>query len=335
MARNETKYMESVIALSEELSFTLAAQKIHVSQPVISRNLAELEAKLGGRLFDRDRKKVQLNKAGRAYVEQARVALLYGDRAFRAARAAMQDADLILHVGLSPYADPFLSSTLFSVQQSQFPQIRIELSSQYSFDLAHEILAGGLDLGIATEPPESPLLTTAKIAEAPFYIAMSEDDALASHAYVTFEQLADRCWILFERRLHPTVYDNVMIAAEAKGIAPQRIQHVTAPEEAFPWVAKASCVAFVVKAGALRIARDGVTVRPLAEDSLSLKTYLISRSDNQSKAVSALVRSFMRTLDRMQEAQKPSRCISVKSLRESRKGDVPCLSQPSPANQET
>jgi DNA-binding transcriptional LysR family regulator len=299
MARNETKYMESVIVLSEELNFTLAAQKMHVSQPVISRNIAELEAKLGGRLFDRDRKKVQLNKAGRAYVEQARIALLYGDRAFSAARAAMQDADLILHVGRSPYTDPFLSSTLISVQQARFPRMRIELSSQYSFDLAHEVLAGGLDLGIATEPPESPLLTTAKIAEAPFYIAMSEEDVLVRHASVTLEHLAERCWILFERRLHPTVYDNVMTTTEAKGVAPQRIHHVTAPEEAFPCVAKGSWIAFVVKAGALRIAREGVTVRPLAEDSLSLKTYLISRSDNQSKAVSALVRSFMRTLGRI------------------------------------
>src|SRR5258708_22680498 len=256
MARNETKYMESVIALSEELSFTLAAQKIHVSQPVISRNLAELEAKLGGRLFDRDRKKVQLNKAGRAYVEQARIALLYGDRAFRAARAAMQDADVVLHVGRSPYADPFLSSTLFSVRQATFPRMRIELSSQYSFDLAHEVLAGGLDLGIATEPPESPLLTTAKIGEAPFYIAMSEEDVLTRHASVTLEQLADRCWILFERRLHPTVYDNLMTTAEAKVIAPQRIEHITAPEEAFPCVAGGSCIAFVMKAGSILIARD-------------------------------------------------------------------------------
>jgi DNA-binding transcriptional LysR family regulator len=297
MARNETKYMESVIAVSEELNFTLAAQKVHVSQPVMSRNIAEIETKLGGRLFDRNRKRVQLNKAGRAYVEQARIALLYGDRAFRAARAAMQDAEVILHVGRSPYTDPFLSSTLLSVQKSRFPQMRIELFSQYSFDLAHDILAGELDLGIATEPPESPLLTTSKIAEAPFYIAMSEGDVLAHHPSVTLEQLADRCWILFERRLHPTVYDNVMTTAETKGVAPQRIQHVTAPEEAFPCVAEGSCIAFVVKAGALRIARDGVTVRPLVEDSLSLKTYLISRSDNDSKTVSALVRAFMRRLE--------------------------------------
>jgi hypothetical protein len=65
-------------------------------------------------------------------------------------------------------------------------------------------------------------------------------------------------------------------------------------------VAEGRWIAFVVKAGALRIARDGVTVRPLAEDSLSLKTYLISRSDNQSKAVNALVRSFMGELESMQ-----------------------------------
>jgi DNA-binding transcriptional LysR family regulator len=297
MARNETKHMESVVVLSEELNFTLAAQKLHVSQPVVSRNLAEVEAKLGGRLFDRDRKNVRLNKAGRAYVDQARIALLYGDRAFQAAKAAMQDADTIVHVGKSPYVDPFFSSTLFAVQRSRFPRLRIELSSQYSFDLAHEVLAGELDFAIANDPPESPLLTTVKIAEAPFYIAMSEGDDLARHASVTLDDLAERCWITFERRLHPTLYDSVLAVSEAKGVAPLRIQHVTGPEEAFPSVAEGGHVAFVVKAGALRIARDGVTVRPLVESSLLLKTYLVSRSDNESKTVSALVRAFIRRLE--------------------------------------
>ena len=152
--------------------------------------------------------------------------------------------------------------------------MRIELSSQHSFDLAHEVLAGGLDLGIATEPPDSPLLTMVKIAEAPFFIAMAESDALAHYPFVNLEQLAGRCWVLFERRLHPTVYDSVMATAEAKGVLLQRIQHITAPEEAFPCVADESCIAFVVKAGAIRMARDGVTIRPLIESSPSLKTYL-------------------------------------------------------------
>jgi DNA-binding transcriptional LysR family regulator len=310
MARNETKHMESVVALAEELNFTLAAQKLHVSQPVVSRNLAEVEAKLGGRLFDRDRKNVRLSKAGRAYLDHARIALLYGDRAFEAAKAAIQDADTIVHVGKSPCADPFLSSTLFSVQKSRFPRMRIELSSQYSFDLAHEVLAGGLDLAIANDPPESPLLTSIKIAEAPFYIAMSERDHLASRASVTLDDLADRCWVTFERRLHPTLYDNFFAVSEAKGVGPSRIQHVAGPEEAFPSVAQGGYIAFVAKAGALRIARDGVTVRPLVESSLSLRTYLVSRSDNDSKTLSALVRSFIRRLEDEQREIETARLLS-------------------------
>jgi DNA-binding transcriptional LysR family regulator len=311
MARNETKHMESVVALSEELNFTLAAQKLHVSQPVVSRNLAQVEAKLGGRLFDRDRKNVRLNKAGRAYVDQARIALLYGERAFKAAKATMHGADTIVHVGKSPYVDPFLSSTLFSIQRSRFPRMRIELSSQYSFDLAHEVLAGELDLAIANDPPESPLLTTVKIAQDPFYIAMSEEDELARHASVTLDDLAARCWILFERRLHPTLYDNVLAVLEAKGASPLRIQHVTGPEEAFPSIAEGGCIALVVKAGALRIARDGVTVRPLAESALSLKTYLVSRSDNESKTLSALVRSFIRRLEDTQRDRQSAAATSA------------------------
>jgi len=71
---------------------------------------------------------------------------------------------------------------------------------------------------------------------------------------------------------------------------------VTAPEEAFPSVADGSCVAFVVKVGALRVARNGVTVRPLAEDTLLLRTFMASRSDNSSKVASELVRAYMRKL---------------------------------------
>jgi DNA-binding transcriptional LysR family regulator len=311
MARNETKFMESAIALSEELHFTRAAHKIHISQPMLTKNIQRLEASLGGQLFDRDRKTVEINDAGRAYVEQARLALLYGERAFQAARAVMQNADVVLNIGRSPYTDPFLTSTLLSIHLPLFPQLRIELSSQYSCDLIHELLAGGLDLAIATEPPESPLLTKVKIAESPFYIAMSKQDELAVHAAITLDAMADRCWVLFERRLHPPLYDTVMRLAEHRKIVPAKIRHITAPEEAFPFVADGSCVAFLVKAGALRMARNGITVRPLVEEALSLKTYLASRADNRSKVASELVRTFVRKISNLGEGQQLSLPIST------------------------
>jgi DNA-binding transcriptional LysR family regulator len=293
MARNDTKHMESVIAVFEELSFTLAAQKTGISQPMLTRNVAEIEAELGVRLFERNRKTVKVTDAGQAYVEKARLSLLYGERAFQAAREIGQNQGTVLHVGKSPYTDPALTSILLSIHLSSHPDLRIELSSQYSCNLAHELLAGAIDLAIATEPPASRSLTTVRIAESPFYIAMSERDELATLPALTLDAMAGRRWVIFERRLHPPLYDSVMKLADERKIVPSKIHHVTAPEEAFPYVADGSSLAFLVKAGALVLARNGITVRPLVEQALCLRTYLASRSDNKSKVASELVRAFM------------------------------------------
>lgn len=296
MARNETKYMESAIALSEELNFTRAAQKLRISQPAITRNIADLEALLGFPLFIRTRKMVTTTNAGRAYVEQARLALLYEERALYAARAANQDADTVLHAGRSPYVDPFLVSTLQSIRLALFPRLRLELSSQYSYELVHEVLIGALDFAIVNEPPVSPLLAAIKVAESPFYIAMSKQDKLARRPAVTLDELAGRDWVMFERRLHPPLYDSIVELAESRKALSGNIHHITTPEEAYPFVADNSSVALLVKAGALIMARDGLTVRPLREAGLSLKTFFTSRVDNDSKLVSQFMRAFVRKL---------------------------------------
>lgn len=225
MTQNETKFMDSALALAEALHFTKAAKRLRISQPQLTKNIQELEDILGFRLFDRDRKTVNLNDAGRAYIEQAKLSVMYAERAFQAARSVMQDADIVLHVGRSPYTDPFLISTLHSIQLPLYARLRIELRSHFSYELVDEVLAGVLDLAIATEPPESPLLTTVKVAESPFYIAMSNRDELAGRPSVTLKDLSNHCWILFERRLHPPLYDEVLHLAEQKGAVPKKTPH--------------------------------------------------------------------------------------------------------------
>ena len=157
--------MDSAMALAETLHFTKAARRLRISQPQLTKNIQELEDTLGVRLFDRDRKTVVLNDAGRAYLEQAKLSIMYAERAFQAAREAMREADSVLHVGRSPYTDPFLISTLNPVHLPLYTRLRIAISSHYSCDLVDEILVGVLDVTIATEPPESPLLTTVQVAE--------------------------------------------------------------------------------------------------------------------------------------------------------------------------
>lgn len=306
--KHETKLMESVIALAEELHFGRASRRLRISQPMLTKNIQDVEALVGGPLFLRDRKHVVLSDAGRAYVQQARISLLYGERAAQSARMVIQGMEAIFHVGRTPYADPFFVSTLLSIQLPLFPRLKIDLASKFSTDIVQDLMAGLVDLAIAHEPPDSPLLTCVEIAEQPFYIAMAKRDGLASSPSVSLDQMDGRHWILFERQLHPPVYDAIISEATQRGIRPLSIQHVTVPEEAFPFVADGRAIAFVVKAGALLVARNGVTVRPLNEPSLRLKTCLVCRADDDSKIASEFVRAYMRKMpDKKTHQQLPLR----------------------------
>jgi DNA-binding transcriptional LysR family regulator len=296
MARPEIRLLETAIVLAEELHFSRAAERLRVDQSTVSKRIDELESQLGYRLFERDHQTVKLTEAGRKFVEEARLAILHVERAIQSGRAAKEEAEAILNVGRSPYTDPFLITTLLAVKVPLFPQLQIELSQQFSCDLIRDVLAGGLDLAIANEPAESKCLTMVKVAESPFYIAMSEEDDLAYERFITLDSLAGRPWVIFERRMHPPVYDTVMRVALERKIVPAAVRHIMVPEDAYPFIVDGGSVAFVVKSGAIRIARDGITVRPLTEDALTIKTYLASRADERSKVVSELVRAFMRKL---------------------------------------
>lgn len=296
MIRNETRLMESAIALADELHYQRAARKVGISQPMLTKNIQDLESLLGGVLFLRDRKSVVLSDAGRVYIQHARLSLLYGERAFNDARAVLQGIDMSLHIGRSPHVDPYLVTVLLSIQLPLYPRLRIDLISQYSVDLARDLLEGSLDLAIANHPPESPLLTQVQIGEAPFYIGMSCRDPLARHSAINWEMLSNRKWIIFDRRLHPILFDEFMRTSEAQHSQPERLQTYTTSEEVFPFVVEDQFLSIVAKPSAVLLARHGVTVRPLNVENLRVKTFLISRADNDSKLASELVRTYIRKL---------------------------------------
>lgn len=301
MARNELKYMEAAIAVAEELSFSRAAKRLHLSQPAVTKHIAELEESLGVVLFVRDHHLVSLTDAGRAYVEEARIAVLHAHRAVQAARAAGQDAEMSLNVGRTPYADPFFTSTILATRLPLFPRLRLNLSSGFSCDLAHEVLTGELDLALVIEPPDSGLLTGLKIDESPFYVVMLEDDELANYPSIHLNQLAGKRWILFQRQNHPPLYDLIQKLTDELRIIPSGIQHFMIPEEAIPLLNEPGGVVIVGKSGALRIARAGLTMRPLDEAKLMMTTLLIARADNGSQVISELVRNFMRRMNHLKD----------------------------------
>ncbi|SNS41411.1 transcriptional regulator, LysR family [Granulicella rosea] len=300
MARSEIKLMEAAIALGEELSFARAAYRLGITQPTLTKQIAELESRLGAILFARNHRTVILSEIGQAFLKEARLSVLHADRALQAVRTAKEDVEAVLNVGRSPHMDPFLVSTLLEMRMTKYPKLRIELHTRLVHELVRDVETGVLDLAFLTEPPEAPLLTKIKVAEAPFYIAILGTDRLVAYPALRMKQLAQRQWVLFERQTHPMLYERLLTLAIEQNAAPRGVHHFMAVEEAYALLEENESVVLLTKADALTIARTGVAVRPLEEAALCIKTYLASRSDNHSKLVSSVVRALIRKLETVQ-----------------------------------
>jgi DNA-binding transcriptional LysR family regulator len=306
MALPEIRLMQAAIGLAEELSFSRASERLHISQPTLSKQIIELEGLLGFRLFERNHQNVELTDAGRAFVEEARDAVLHAERAVMSAKAIFNGADEILNIGKSSYIDPFLISTVLSVRLPLFPGMKTKLWSNYSHELAHQVVAGTLDLAIVTGIPETPKLSHLKLADNPYYVAMLADDPLASKREVRINEVDERNWIVSARHANPHLHDTLQIVASDSNAQPNDIFHVTTAEEASELIWEHKAVAFLSRTGAWRIARDGITMRPLVENRLRLVTTMAMRSDSKSRLVGEFVRATSRKLTSLQPAiQRP------------------------------
>lgn len=282
--------------LAEELSYTQVARRLGMSQPAVTRTIQDAEERLGRKLFERNRAKVGLTDAGRQYVPEARLALEHEERASYSARAVAQDVEAILNVGRSQYIDPLLSEALLSVDLPFYPQLEIQLHSAFAPELAHDVLNGRLDLALITHPDVNSRLTTTKLMESPLNLLVSEDDPLYTEDHPKLDQLSGKRWIVFDRRIHPTLYDSLFDHAHANHIEPRGVHHVMSAEEAGHLVQKNGGIAFLTRAGALRVARGGLVARELDEPDLCLDVHLAARADNKSKLVSEFVRTYIKLL---------------------------------------
>src|SRR5580658_2326600 len=115
--RVEVRHLDAVTILAEELSFTRAANRLHITQSALSKQINEVEEQHRFRLFTRDKKRnVELTDVGRIFVEEARSALLHIDRAVQLGRAAHQGSDSILTIGHSPTADQAWVSAILAIR---------------------------------------------------------------------------------------------------------------------------------------------------------------------------------------------------------------------------
>jgi len=290
----EVRLQLAALTLAEELNFTRAADRLKITQPALSKQIAELENRLGFAVFKRDQKRVELTDAGQVFTRGCRDALAILQKAALLARATHDQVQPLVTIGHSPYVDPALISAILSIHLPLYPDLRLRMESMFAFDLAHSVLAAELDLAIIAEPLENPHLTLVQLATVPLCIAMQADHPAAKKRSVSIEEFGDVGWMIFPRKAHPVIYDRILDASRQASVSPVELHHYIVPQEAVQLITENFGIAIMAKGVAEQIRNTEIAVRPLSQTALQITSYLVLRADQSSRLVNQFGRALLR-----------------------------------------
>lgn len=147
--------LECFIAVAEELSFTRAAEKLHLAQPPLSRHVRALEEKLGAPLFARGARRVTLTAAGALFYEETRTLLPQLRRAGETTRRFASGQTQRLRLGfVSAVLGPELTAVLRRYRERQ-PEVQLIVQDGLPAELLAAVNRGTLDGAfVGLRPPE-------------------------------------------------------------------------------------------------------------------------------------------------------------------------------------
>jgi DNA-binding transcriptional LysR family regulator len=136
----ELRHLRYFVAVAEaENVLRAATQKLHVSQPAVSRQIRDLEDELDVQLFERTGKAVNLTDAGRVFLREARAVLDRTNEAVKNVRDFAQAGETELHVGYAPTPSGQILSATMRAFQKAMPNVHLKLH-----DWSNEKIAVGL-----------------------------------------------------------------------------------------------------------------------------------------------------------------------------------------------
>jgi DNA-binding transcriptional LysR family regulator len=220
----DMRQLRYFLALAEELSFTRAAQKLHMTQPPLSQQIKLLEDELGVRLFNRGPRGVSITEPGRVFLAHAR-SLTEG------AKVAIQETVEMAAGKSGTVKIGTVNSALFSIVpgilkdlNARFPLLKTSLMEMGSQDQINAILRDDLDLGIIHMTNATPGIQAERFFSERLCAILPDTHPLARKPVISLSALAQDNFIFASRNVAPAIFDHVIAQCVRAGFSP-RIQH--------------------------------------------------------------------------------------------------------------
>jgi DNA-binding transcriptional LysR family regulator len=292
----ELRQLRYFVAVADAGSLTRAAEGLHIAQQSLSQQIRALEAQVGGALFERSSRGVELTDVGIVLLREARPLVAQAERAIEAARRAARGEGGELRVGFLSSVANYVLPPVVRAFRERHPEVTLRVEDVSIADLVERVRSGELDAGLS-RPPLVDDLETEVVLREPVAAVLPAGHPLAGRAELALADLADEPWVLTPRTSWPPWHRQYDEDYARAGYQPRVVQQATSPQNLLALVAAGVGVTrLTLSARSLR--DSGVVFVPLAGDEAQV--VIVWRPDARNPALPALrgvVREVARTTD--------------------------------------
>jgi DNA-binding transcriptional LysR family regulator len=258
----DLRQLRYFVAVAEHGGFRRAAERLHVSQPPLSQQVAQLEQRLGAALLVRSHRGVALTAAGATFLRDARMLLAELDRAVEAARRAGAGTTGLVRLGFVGSAAYPIVPDVVRAFRAAHPEVEVRLRELSTSEQLEALAAGALDVGFARTPLDERALELEPLATEPILAALPEGHRLAARRRLRLLELAAEPFVMFPRAHAPGFYDYLVNLVAATGTAPRIVQEAREMQTIVSLVAAGLGVT-LVPASVQALGLRGAVYRPL------------------------------------------------------------------------
>lgn len=284
----DTRNLEYFVAVAETLHFGRAAERLFVAQPTVSEAVRRLERDLGGQVFERTSRSVQLTELGTQFLPEARAALAAVELAFHRGRNLAIKAAPELTVGHTSDLSGRISGLILRIRE-RVPNVVTNLVLMPTASQIRDAHERRLHAAICWAPPCDEELVTQVLETRALAVIVRQDHRLAHVDHVTYADIASEPLIAMPRNLNERLYDGFAAAMNSTGRPWNMIGSTAGTDNVAGRVLSGLGVAIVLDAPESYQGIEGIAYRPIADDTARFDRALVWSVHETSPALPSVV----------------------------------------------
>jgi DNA-binding transcriptional LysR family regulator len=284
----DLRRLQYFVAVAQERNFTRAAERLHIAQPALSRQVRLLEQELGVELLHRTTHEFRLTEAGEFLLERGPTLLSAADELWRSVRTygTGERGQVVVAYGAS--ASYETAPRLLQALAESHPQITMTAAVKSVDEIVSGLRNGSVDVGLVRCPPKVPGLDARTVRMERQGVLLRRDHRLASNSTLAVSDLADETVLLHPREGNPGHYDAVLGLLRERALEPHVQLRALSFDLAYTPVLQGGVITIIGESSVSIGLPDELCWLALSPP-VSFEVSLLVRSHNRSPAVDRML----------------------------------------------